>query len=405
MLDNETIEFIKQHRGEDVRTLALQAGRYPTVDMREAMVQIEGWQQAGEKLPAWAAVEGIIYPPKISMEQCSSERTAKYKAGLIEGERFADLTGGFGIDFSYMARNFDEAFYIERNKNLCDIAAANFSLLGLNNAKVMNGNSEELLGSLPRLDWIFVDPARRDGDGRKVVALSDCEPNVVGLDLLSKADKVMIKCSPMLDITMACRQLDCVSDVHIVSVNNECKELLLVLSGCCFTTYTTHCVNILKDGGRQEFSFTQDEESFSDISYCNEVSKYLYEPNASIQKAGCPKRVSSKYHVEKLHPNSHLYTSKQFVHNFPGRIFEVVEVLGFSKTDIKRVQALAKANITVRNFPESVQLLRKRLKLADGGDNYIFATTLNNGNKALILCKKTDEHLFTWLTNRDNEIF
>jgi hypothetical protein len=161
----------------------------------------------------------------------------------------------------------------------------------------------------------------------------------------------------------------------------------------------------LKDGGRQEFSFTQDEENFSDISYCNEVSKYLYEPNASIQKAGCPKRVSSKYHVEKLHPNSHLYTSKQFVHNFPGRIFEVVEVLGFSKTDIKRVQALAKANITVRNFPESVQLLRKRLKLADGGDNYIFATTLNNGNKALILCKKTDEHLFTWLTNRDNEIF
>ena len=387
MLDDATIEFIAQHREEDVRTLALQAGRYPTVDMREAVTQIEGWQQAREKLPAWAAVEGIIYPPKISMEQCSSEKTAKYKAKQVKGKRFADLTGGFGIDFSYMARNFNEAFYIERNKTLCDIATANFSLLGLDHTKVMNGNSEELFESLPHLDWIFVDPARRDGDGRKVVALSDCEPNVVELDLLSKADMAMIKCSPMLDITMACRQLQHVSSVHIVSVNNECKELLIILDSGNFTGITTHCVNILKDS-TQIFSFTQDDEDTAETSYSSEVGKYLYEPNASVQKAGSPKSLSSHYHVDKLHPNSHLYTSNEHIHNFPGRIFEVVEVLGFSKADIKSVQSLGKANITVRNFPESVQLLRKRLKLTDGGENYIFATTLNDDSKALILCKK-----------------
>ena len=390
MLDNVTIEFIAQHREEDVRTLALQAGRYPTVDMREAVTQIEGWQHAREKLPEWAAVEGIIYPPKISMEQCSSEKTAKYKAGLVAGKMFADLTGGFGIDFSYMARGFGEAFYIERNENLCNIATANFSRLGLDHVKVLNGNSEELFGTLPRLDWIFVDPARRDSDGRKVVALSDCEPNVVELDLLSKADMAMIKCSPMLDITMACRQLGSVSSVHIISVNNECKELLIILNSGNFTGITTHCVNILKDGGMQTFSFTQEEEDFASTSYCNEVGKYLYEPNASIQKAGCPKSLGAHYHVDKLHPNSHLYTSIEHVHYFPGRTFEIVEVLGFSKADIKRVQSLGKANITVRNFPENVQLLRKRLKLADGGENYIFATTLKDSSKALIVCKKAD---------------
>ena len=404
MLDDVTIEFIAQHREEDVRTLALQAGRYPTVDMREAVTQIEGWQHAREKLPEWAAVEGIIYPPKISMEQCSSEKTAKYKAGVIEGKMFADLTGGFGIDFSYMARGFGEAFYIERNQRLCNIATANFSRLGLDHVKVLNGNSEELFGTLPHLDWIFVDPARRDGDGRKVVALSDCEPNVTGLNLLSKANKAMIKCSPMLDITMACRQLECVSQVHIVAVNNECKELLLILDSGDFTTVTTHCVNILKDG-TQTFSFTQDEEEFAGTSYCSEVGRYLYEPNASVQKAGCPKCLSGHYKVEKLHPNSHLYTSNSLVHNFPGRIFEVVEVLGFSKADIKRVQTFGKANITVRNVPENVQLLRKRLRLADGGDNYIFATTLSNGSKALIVCRKAEEHLFTWLNKMTNEMF
>ena len=392
MLDAATIEFIAEHRNDDIRSLALQAKRYPLVDIREAVVQIEGWQQAREKLPAWSGVDGIIYPPKISMEQCSSEHTAKYKSSLVSGKRFADLTGGFGIDFSYIARNFDEAFYIERNERLCEIASVNFERLGLYNAKVMNGNSEELLATLPQLDWIFIDPARRDGDGRKVVALSDCEPNVVELQdtLLSISDRVMIKCSPMLDITMACRQLSSVSEIHIVAVNNECKELLLILQRDRTENCNILCANILKEN-IQEFTFTQDEEQSTNAAYCKEVGKFLYEPNASIQKAGCHNILSQRLNIEKLHPNSQLYTAEEYLPTFPGRTFEVKEVLGFSKTEIKRVQALQKANITVRNFPESVQQLRKRLKLADGGDNYIFATTLNDGSKALILCKKAQE--------------
>ena len=389
MLENTTIKFIKEHRNEDVRTLALQGKRYPNVNMLEAVTQIEGWQQAREKLPTWAAVDGIIYPSKISMEQCSSEHTAKYKSTLLSGKRFADLTGGFGIDFSYIARGFNETFYIERNEKLCEIAKENFSLLGLENTTVMNGNSEELLNRLPQLDWIFIDPARRDNDGRKVVALSDCEPNVVELEetLLSKAGKVMIKCSPMLDITMACRQLSSVIAVHIVAVNNECKELLFILerenkNGC-----RVHCANILKNEV-QEFTFTQDEEYDSIATFSNDVDRFLYEPNASIQKAGCHNSLSQRLGLKKLHPNSQLYTADKHITTFPGRIFEVVEVLGFSKTDIKKVQTLQKANITIRNFPESVQQLRKRLKLADGGENYIFATTTANGNKILVICKK-----------------
>lgn len=388
MLDTPTIDFIEQHRCDDVRSLALQARRYPLVDMREAVVQIEGWQHAQEKLPTWASTEGIIYPPKISMEQCSSELTAKYKASLLSGKRFADLTGGFGIDFSYICRDFNEAFYIERNERLCGIATHNFALLGFNHTTVMNGNSEQLLVSLPQLDWIFVDPARRDGDGRKVVALSDCEPNVVELEeeLLSKAENIMIKCSPMLDITLACRQLKNVSSVHVVAVNNECKELLFTLKRGTDIP-VINCVNILKDS-IQKFTFTQEEELASVINYSNEVGRYLYEPNSAIQKAGCSRTLAVKYGLGKLHPNSHLFTSDVLIKDFPGRVFEATEVLGFSKAEIKKVQTIKKANITIRNFPESVQQLRKRLKIAEGGDNYIFATTMADERKVLILCRK-----------------
>lgn len=390
MLDALTRDFVEQHRNDDVRMLALQAKRYPGVDIREAVVQIEGWQQAREKLPAWSAVDGIIYPPKISMEQCSSEHTAKYKSALLSGKRFADLTGGFGIDFSYICRGFEEAFYIERNEKLCTIAESNFARLGLSHAKVMNGNSEELLSSLPSLDWIFIDPARRDGDGRKVVALSDCEPDVVALEqqLLAKASKVMVKCSPMLDITLACRQLNNVEAVHVVAVNNECKELLIVL-GNATADIPVYCVDI-RGKDVVSFNYTMNEELLGQCSFAKELSHYLYEPGAAIQKAGCHNSLSARLGLLKLHPNSQLYTSHDHVADFPGRVFEVVDVVGFSKSELKRVQALQKANITVRNFPESVQQLRKRLKLSDGGDNYIFATTLADGRKVLVICAKIE---------------
>ena len=390
MLSQETKEFIAKHRNEDPRALALQAKRYPTVDMREAVTQIKGWQSAREKLPAWAATEGIIYPPRISMEQCSSEATALYKAGLVQGERIADLTGGFGIDCSYMARSFKRVTYIERNPLLCRIAKENFALLGLDHIEILNGNSEECLPAMPAQEWIFIDPARRDGEGRKVVALSDCEPDVTALEeqMLQKARKVMIKCSPMLDIKAACRQLAHVNEVHVVAVNNECKELLIILDrendG---SLTTTKRINIRKDA-IDTFCFKESEEREKETKYSSSIGKFLYEPNAAIQKSGCHAMLTDEYNIGKLHPNSQLYTSDNLIEQFPGRIFTVERVCGFTKGEIKEIQALKQANITVRNFPESVQLLRKKLKLADGGDNYIFATTLANNNRVLLLCKK-----------------
>lgn len=390
MLSPETKEFIKKHKNEDPRALALQGKRYPSVDIREAVTQIEGWQAAKEKLPTWAETDGIIYPPRISMEQCSSEPTALYKASIAKGGRLADLTGGFGIDCSYMSRGFREATYIERNSILYNIAKENFTLLGLGNINIINGNSEDILPTLPKQNWIFIDPARRAFDGRKVVALSDCEPDVTALEnlLLEKAAKVMVKCSPMLDITAAIRQLSSIEAVHIIAVNNECKELLFILGKDNGENTQIECVNIQK-GSCCSFAFTLNEEANSTVTYSDTIGKYLYEPNAAIQKGGCHRTLSHKLQIDKLHPNSQLYTADRLIENFPGRIFEVERIFGFSKADIKQLQALKKANITVRNFPESVQTLRKKLKLAEGGEEYLFATTLYNGKKALVLCRKS----------------
>lgn len=387
-MEQETLKFIAEHRNDDVRTLALQAARYPGVDMREAVTQIEGWQHASTKLPEWAAVEGIVYPPRISMEQCSSSATALYKASLMKGSTFADLTGGFGIDCSYISRNFSKAHYVERNENLCSVAAHNFALLGLGHIEIINGNSEQVLQTLPPCDWIFLDPARRDGAGKKVVALADCEPDVAALreQLLQKARRVMVKCSPMLDITAACRQLGCVSEVHTVAVNNECKELLFILDSEAAGAIRVCCVNIV-NGSAQTFAFPMDDAP--EAGYAPEVGAYLYEPNAAIQKAGCPSSLATSYGVQKLHRNSNLYTSDALAAQFPGRIFKVTGVAGFSKSELKMLLGdLKRANLTVRNFPDTVQQLRKRLKLSEGGDVYLFATTLADGRKVLVRCEK-----------------
>lgn len=388
VIDENISNFVNEHRNDDVRTLALHAARYPNVDMHEAATQIEGWQHACAKLPEWAAVEGIIYPPRISMEQCSSSPTALYKASLMNGETFADLTGGFGIDCSYISKKFSKAFYIERNERLCAVATHNFSLLGLEHIEIINGNCEDVLQTLPSCDWIFMDPARRDGAGKKVVALADCEPDVAALRtlLLQKARRVMIKCSPMLDITAACRQLGSVAQVHVVAVNNECKELLFVLTSELVAAPLVRCVNIA-GGTMQEFSFCMDDAH--EAAFAVEVGNFLYEPNAAIQKAGCPSSLASAYGVQKLHPNSNLYTSSVAVENFPGRSFRVTALSGFSKGEIKNLLGdLKRANVTVRNFPETVQQLRKRLKLSEGGDVYLFATTLADGRKVLVRCEK-----------------
>ena len=388
MIDKYTQDFIREHAGDDVRNLALQAARYPEVDMRVAATQIEGRRLAKSKLPAWAAVEGVIYPVRLSMEQCSSEATARYKASLVQGTRLADLTGGFGIDCSYMSEQFAHTTYVERNEELCAIATHNFALLG-KAIEVRQGQCEEILESLPEQDWIFLDPARRDRGGNKVVALSDCEPDVCALEslLLQKSARVMVKCSPMLDISQAIAQLRSVAEVHVVAVGNECKELLFVLDrdkdNGGIRLYT---VNI--QGERmQTFDYLLGEEAAATCRYASRLGSYLYEPNSALMKAGCYRLPAERYGLDKLHPNTHLYTSDSLVSDFPGRVFRVEGCYGFSKKELKALDC-RQANLAVRNFPEHVDTLRKRLRIGDGGDIYLFATTLHDESKVLIKCVK-----------------
>ena len=394
-ISSETLQFIEANARADVRSLALQAKKYPQVDMAVAVVQIAGRQIAEAKVPSWYRTDGLLYPKHLSMEQCSSEVTAIYKAGLVEGESFADLTGGFGIDCSFLSRKFKKADYVERQAELCELAKHNFPLLGLN-IGVHNEDGVEYLKQMQPVDCLFLDPARRDGHGGKTVAIADCEPDVSALEdlLVEKGCKVMVKLSPMLDLSLALKHLKYVREVHIVSTDNECKELLLVLQKeSASTDIPIRCVNSLgaADGSRifQEFTFTQEQERTSDCSLAKEVEGYLYEPNASILKAGAYRSLTRTYPVKKLHASSHLYTSHQMIEDFPGRRFKVEAVSGFGKKELKDfLLGMEKANLTIRNFPSSVADLRKRLKLKEGGEDYLFATTLADESKVIIKCTR-----------------
>ena len=390
-LSSETLRFIEENARADVRSLALQAKKYPQVDMAMAVVQIAGRQIAEAKVPSWYRTEGLLYPKHLSMEQCSSEATAIYKAGLVEGDTFADLTGGFGIDCSFLSRKFKQADYVERQAELCELARHNFPLLGLN-IGVHNEDGVEYLKQMHPVDVLFLDPARRDGHGGKTVAISDCEPDVSALEdlLVEKARTVMVKLSPMLDLSLALKALKYVREVHIVSVNNECKELLLMLEKTKDSSeIVIHCEQITGMGEHQHYAFTQEQERTSDCPLATEVGAYLYEPNASILKAGAYRSLTQAYPVKKLHASSHLYTSPYYIEDFPGRRFLVEAVNGFGKKELKALlQGLEKANLTIRNFPSSVADLRKRLKLKEGGDCYLFATTLSDESKVLIKCRK-----------------
>lgn len=405
-ISSETLQFIREHQLDDVRSLALQARKYPNVDMTTAITQIAGRKVAAEKIPSWGKLEDIWYPKHLSLEQCSSEITAQYKAKILsnfrknlasESNSFVDLTGGFGIDCSFLAAGFGTATYVERQEELCEIAAHNFPVLGLNHITVRNEDGVAYLRAMPSVECIFLDPARRNEHGGKTVAISDCEPNVAELEelLLSKANCVMVKLSPMLDLTLALKELRHTQEVHIISVNNECKELLLLLGASTKdeekTEIPIHCINLSTKGMQemQQFTFTREQEQRSECTYTSSLSTYLYEPNASLLKAGAYRSIAVAYSLKKLHPNSHLYTSDTLVEHFPGRVFSIINQFSLNKKEIKEgLSDLKKANITFRNFPATVAELRKRTKLADGGDTYLFASTLNNEQKLLIRCEK-----------------
>lgn len=386
-MTNET--FITQNRDADVRAIAL--NKIPAdIDLHYCLQQIEGRQIARRKLPSWAKQEGIVYPAKLSLEQCSSEQTALYKQQIVtrllttRRERMADLTGGFGIDFSFMARLFTEADYVERDEQLCKTAFHNFQLLGLLQAKVHQTTCEDFLDGMGEYSLIYLDPARRDAAGRKVVALSDCSPDTEALwqRLTSHAQVVIVKLSPMLDIQDTLRRLHGVSEVHVVSVDGECKEVLMVYSGE-ENNPTYHCVNIAAHP--QTFCTT---ERNSKPLVTPSPERYLYEPNASILKAGVQDALCQVYDIRKLHPFSHLFTSPHFIEDFPGRTFLVEDYSKFSKKELKGLlTGISGCSLTVRNFPASVAELRRQLKLKEGADCHLFATTLSDGSHALIRCK------------------
>lgn len=395
-LSPETLAFIDSHRGDDVRTLALQAKKYPAVDMAEAVVQIAGYQIAEKKVPLWAQTAGIRYPQHLSMEQCSSEVTARYKASLVSGDTLTDLTAGWGVDCSFLARNFRCADYVERQETLCRIAAHNFPLLGLPHVRIHCADAVEYLQSMEPVDCLFLDPARRDSHGGKTVAIAECEPDVCRLEplLVEKGKTVMIKLSPMLDMASALHDLQYVRRIHVVSVNNECKELIILLrkapdeEEAAAGEVIISCEQVVNNSVHQHFQFTFSEEKSAGCPLAESVGNYLYEPGAALLKAGPYRLLATRYGVEKLHPNSHLYTSSGLV-DFPGRRFRVTAVSGFGKKDLKvLLEGVEKANLTVRNFPSSVAELRKKLKLKEGGDTYLFATTLASGEKVLIRGEK-----------------
>ncbi len=388
-LTSSQIQFIQEHAADDLTRLLLSASKYPEIDMPFVVDQIAARRQIREKLPSWYGNGQLFFPAKIAAEQCSSEQTAAYKQRLADEDwTMCDLTGGLGIDSYFFSRKVNHLTYIERFPAYCEAAQHNFSVLGADNITVVNADTTHYIDKLPVVDAFYIDPARRGESNKRVFALQDCEPDLPGLlpDLLKRSPRVIAKLSPMADIQMTLDLLPGTTAVHVLSVRNECKELLFVVEREVENTVPViHCVNFAPDGTESSFSFTLEEERSAGLQPTGQVFGYLYEPNASVLKAGAFKQIALRMGVKKLHISSHLYTSEQLVADFPGRIFRVDEVFPFTGKLCKNLSKLIpQANITVRNFPLSVEELRKRTKITDGGSIYLFATTLANGDKILV---------------------
>ncbi|MGC3978848.1 MAG: SAM-dependent methyltransferase [Paludibacteraceae bacterium] len=385
----QTKDFIQKYVNEDVNILILKSVLSADVDIPLAIKQIEGMQKIKDKVPMFYRCAELLYPPKLSLEQCSSEITARYKSSLCRGKKMVDLTGGFGIDTFFMSENFDETIYVERQQKLCELAEHNFAVLSTKNIKIQHETSEVFLETDFVADWIYIDPARRKDGGAKAVLLSDCEPDVTELQdkLLTKAPNVMIKLSPMFDLAQLQRELKNIREIHIIAVENECKEILVLLERDYHLKVTINAVHFQKNKNAKVLTFHKEEEKNTIVNYTETVLEYLYEPNAAILKSGAFRTSASFFKLHKLHINSHLYTSNDINEHFQGRIFKVKSVIPFNKEELKRWDC-KKANVSVRNFPLSVNELRKKLKLKDGGNEYIFATTLYNNQKVLITCTK-----------------
>jgi 16S rRNA G966 N2-methylase RsmD len=385
-----TWQYIEDHKEDNPQQLILKGKSPKDVNLPLAVQQIAAKQQGKQKLPTWIMIPRLVFPPSLSLEQCSSEWTANYKRKLLKGDSLIDITGGFGIDCAFLSSGFKEVHYVERQADLCTIAAHNFKQLALHQIEIHHQDGIEYLQQSAKVDCLFVDPARR-AEGKKQVAIADCEPDVKTWMplMLSKANEILIKLSPMLDIHQALSELPQAHEVHIVATNNECKELLVKIKQTAAEECRLHCVHLKSNSSHQFFDFTFSQEQKANCLFANEIEDYLYEPNVAILKAGAYKYLAKTLHLKKLHSNTHLYTSNDLLHDFPGRKFKVEDIIHFNKKELRqKIGTLSQANITIRNFPSSVDALRKRFRIKDGGKVYLFATTLQNDEKVVIKCSK-----------------
>lgn len=394
----EMRSFLSEHANDDTTRLLLSASRYPGIDVRWAVEQIEARKQIRYKLPEWYAMsDRLVMGGRIPAEQCSSEQTARYKRQLVTGASLCDLTSGMGVDLYYMSRGLERAIYTERQTHLCEAARHNFAELGATNIEVREGDAIEL--GIPDVDTLYLDPARRASDGRRVYDLTDCEPNVVVLreELLRHCRRLVIKVSPMADLTRIQEQMPGLTEIHIVAVKNECKELLLVIDNDLERGETqapvVHCVDFrTNDEVRFDFRVTEEQEgSMEQPAESGPIvlNGYLYEPDVTLLKAGAFRLLERRYGVRQVGTNSHLYLSDNLINDFPGRVFAVDEVKGFSGKLLKGLKTeIPQANIATRNFPLSADELRKRTGIKDGGDCYLFGTTMTGFGARLFRCHK-----------------
>ncbi|NEM96740.1 THUMP-like domain-containing protein [Pontibacter burrus] len=383
-------KFVMEHLQEQPSALMLQAHRYSELPVPELVKQIQARQKAMGKLPAWALNPELIFPANISVEQSSSEATAAFKSSLVSGKLLADLTGGFGADSYYFAKSFEQVIHVEQNQELSEIADYNFKALGAANIQTIATTAAAFLQSFTGYaNVLYLDPARRGDRAEKLHLLQDCEPDVLGLlpQLLQKADKVLLKTSPMLDIDLAIAQLGMVAKVWVIAVQNECKEVLYLLQQNPPEQLQIQAVNIKNDGTLSTFTFTTAQEQTIAAPYSDPLT-YIYEPNAAILKAGAYKSIAQQYSLFKLHPNSHLYTSDVLLPDFPGRAFVCTSVSRFNKKELLAKLPQKQANITVRNFPDSVANIRKKTGIREGGNNYLFFTTDMHQKPIVLFCEK-----------------
>lgn len=392
--------FALAHRHVDAAALALRLSGRRDVDAAFVVRQVDGWQRLSRKVPSWAACDALRYPPRLSVEQASGETAARYKARLAqrlapEGGAFADLTGGFGVDFAFVAAHFGRAVYMERNAELCRLARHNFPLVGAAHAEVKNVDSTEVFGTLGAFDLLLVDPARRDADGRKTVRLADCEPDLTQLAprLLEQSPVVVAKLSPMLDHREAVRSLPGVTEMHLVGVGGECKELLVVMERAAAGVTAERkqkvfCVE-MSEGGERCFCCEMYDETVSFCPVAERMGPFLADPGPALMKSGAFRAAGAHFGLRLVGASTHLYTADVPVEGFPGRQFAITEIYGFDKRSLRELRArLSRANLAVRGFPASADELRRRLKLADGGDDYIFAAQTAACGRCLIVCRR-----------------